>query len=73
MDGNSVDPIVTKLPGLHILERSIVHHEETTYFLTRTDDEQSQLAVYAPSGATALTNFKGTVQEVADRACCFAH
>ncbi len=65
MDGNSVDPIVTKLPGLHILERSIVHHEETTYFLTRTDDEQSQLAVYAPSEATALTNFKGTVQEIA--------
>jgi tagaturonate epimerase len=64
MDGYSVDEVVTKLPGLHIQERSVVRHEETAYFLTRTDNEQNQLAVYAPAGASSLASFKGTAQEV---------
>ncbi|MBA2392029.1 MAG: hypothetical protein H0V70_04710 [Ktedonobacteraceae bacterium] len=63
MDGYSIDALVTKLPGHHIQERSVVHQEETTYFLTRTEAGQNQLAVYGPTGAASLANFQGTVQE----------
>lgn len=69
---SSVDEVVTKLPGLHIQERSVTHHEDTAYFLIRTDDEQNQLAVYAPSGAASLANFKGTAQEVNEQSLLLA-
>ncbi len=64
MDDISIASLITKLPGLHILETSVVHHEETTYFLARADDGQAQIGIYATSGSSSLTNFKGSTQEI---------
>ena len=64
MDDISVTSVVTKLPGLHILETSVVHDQETVYFLARADNEQAQLGVYALSGSSILANFQGTTQEI---------
>ncbi len=64
MDGYSIDALVTKLPGHHIQERSVVQQEETTYFLTSTEAGQNQLAVYGPTGTASLASFQGTVQEL---------
>ncbi|MBV9614266.1 MAG: hypothetical protein JO031_02280, partial [Ktedonobacteraceae bacterium] len=64
MDDIFVTSVVTKLPGLHILESSVVHDGETVYFLARADNKQAQLGVYAPSGSSILANFQGTTQEI---------
>ena len=59
MDGNPVDLIVTRLPGLHIHESSVIRHEEVLYFLVDTDDGQRQLAISTPAGSPHLADFEG--------------
>src|ERR1700692_3931835 len=64
MDDISIASVAAKLPGLHILEPSVVHHEGITYFLARADNGQTHLGVYAPSEASSVTSFQGTTQEI---------
>jgi tagaturonate epimerase len=59
MDGNPVDLVVTRLPGLHVHEASVTRHEEELYFLVDTDDGQRQLAISVPAGSARLADFAG--------------
>ncbi len=64
MSDISIASITKKLPELHIIAASVVHHEETIYFLARADDGQSQLGIYAAAKSQSLTNFEGRTQEI---------
>jgi tagaturonate epimerase len=59
MDGYPVDLVVMRLPGLHVHQASVTHHEGVLYFLVDTDDGQRQLAITMPAGAPQLADFKG--------------
>jgi tagaturonate epimerase len=59
MDGYPIDLVVTRLPGLHVHESSVIRHEEVLYFLVDTDDGRRQLAISTPAGSPRLADFEG--------------
>ena len=59
MDGYSVDSIVTMLPGYHVHQASLTHHDGVLYCLVNIDNGQNQLAVSTSPGSSHLADFEG--------------
>ncbi len=66
MQNYSIDSVITKLPGLRVHSSSLVSHEGAQYFLASTDNNENQLAIYAPAESALFTGFTGTTQKIDD-------